>query len=166
MPKARWLALLFALFACARAQTLPSSHPSRLLSQALPQFGRPTVQGPRFDGRSQGGRVVVVKFIAAYCEPCKKTLPAIEALHRQYPDVVVVGVSEDEHADEALGLVQRYGLTFPVVHDTGNVLAGRFRVGVLPMTFVGDRKGRVAWVGGPEHGEDELRQAVTTVLSW
>lgn len=160
--------LLWALtlVACARVGTLPASHPSRLFEQPLPQFGRPTVQGPPFDNRAHAGRIVVVKFIATYCAPCLRTLPEVEALSRAHPDVVVVAVSEDDTAEEALELVRKYGLTFPVVHDTGNVLAGRFRVGVLPMTFVGDRQGRVAWIGGPEHGGEDLRQAVTTVLSW
>ena len=46
-----------------------------------------------------------------------------------------------------------------MVHDSGNVLAGRYRVNALPAAVVIGHDGRVAWVGGPEHPEQALRQA-------
>lgn len=104
--------------------------------------------------------MVVVKFFARYCVPCRKTLPTAEELHRSHPDVLFVGVSEDETEDDALLQVRQYGLSFPVVLDRGNVLAGRFRATELPAVFVIDRRGKVTWVGGPEQSDDHLREAI------
>ena len=89
-------------------------------------------------------------------------MPAAEKLHRDRPDVVVVGISEDESPSVAHEIVLRHGLTFPVVHDAGNVLAGRFRVSEMPMVFVG-RRGEIAWVGGPDQREDTLERAVVSL---
>jgi thiol-disulfide isomerase/thioredoxin len=105
----------------------------------------------------------VVKFIAKNCVPCQRTLPAMERLHREHPDIVIVGVSEDETEDDARALAGLHRLTFPVVVDSGNVLAGRYRVTDLPVTFVVDRAGTIVWVGGPEKSEGELVSAVLTV---
>jgi peroxiredoxin len=126
----------------------------------VPDFARPTLAGDRIDTEQLRGKVVVIKFFAKYCEPCKRTLPAAQKLHQKHPEVVFVGVSEDEYASDAQALVQSYGLTFPVVHDQGNVLAGRFRVSEMPVTFVVDAQGVVQWVGGPAQDEEDLAAAI------
>ena len=71
-----------------------------------------------------------------------------------------IGISEDEYASDAQSLVDGFGLSFPVVHDQGNVLAGRFRVSEMPVTFVIDGQGVVQWVGGPGQDEDDLASAI------
>jgi thiol-disulfide isomerase/thioredoxin len=142
---------------------MPASSTSQLLRRPMPSFQRAALDGSTFDSRAHPSGVVVVKFFAKYCEPCKKTLPAAEKLHRDRPDVAFVGVSEDESASAARDLVSLHGLTFPVVHDAGNVLAGRFRVSEMPVVFVSGRDGAIAWVGGPEQSEDALARAVESL---
>jgi peroxiredoxin len=139
---------------------MPASAPSPLLQRPLPSIRRPTVQGATFDSDAHRGGVVVVKFFAKYCIPCQRTLPAAQALHRNRSDVVLVGVSEDEYDSGAQAQITQYGLTFPVVRDAGNVLAGRFRVTEMPVTFVSNAKGQIVWVGGPNQAEDDLARAV------
>jgi thiol-disulfide isomerase/thioredoxin len=145
---------------CGHATPAPASSPSRLLRGEAPSFRRATVQGGDFDTASASGRVLIVDFFAAYCGPCRRSLPALQALHRRRPDLAVVGVSLDAAPDTAAALIARYQLSFPVVHDAGAVLAGRFRVTELPASFVADRAGRVAWVGGGDQPEDALARAV------
>jgi peroxiredoxin len=140
-----------------------SSSPSPLEGKPAPDIARPDLEGGRFTLSSARGRVAVVKFIAKNCVPCRRTLPAMERLHREHPEIVIVGVSEDETVDDARALASLHGLTFPVVQDSGNVLAGRYRVTDLPVTFVINRDGTVVWVGGPEKSEHELVSAVLEV---
>ncbi|MEB2311816.1 MAG: TlpA disulfide reductase family protein [Sorangiineae bacterium] len=155
------LALAFALGAClAQPRELPPTSPSALTSRALPSFRRPTIGGDTFDSSRVRAQLVVVKFFAKYCEPCKRSLPALVALREAHPEVIIVGVSEDESEADARWMVEQYGLTFPVIHDRSNVLSGRFRVSELPVAFVADRHGIVRWVGGPEQPEGALRDAV------
>jgi cytochrome c biogenesis protein CcmG/thiol:disulfide interchange protein DsbE len=157
---------LLALFtlACAHAPAPPSaSSPSRLLGETLPSFRRPTLQGGTFDTAAAAGQVVVIDFFADYCRPCQRVLPALEALHRKRPGLTIVGVSLDDTPDRAWRSVRRHGLTFPVIHDVGNVLAGRLRVTELPITFLVDGAGNVRWVGGPEQPGDGLERAVAAL---
>jgi len=159
---------LVGLAACvvgcgAPAFPASSSHP--LLGRPLPEIRhRQTVDGQPLQvgqpGEAGGQGPVLVKFFADYCQPCKTTLPAAERIHEEYPDVAFVGIDEDETQETARDLARRYGLTFPVVHDSGNVLAGRFRVTAMPATFVADASGVVRWVGAEGQTEDQLRQAV------
>lgn len=157
MRSALLLSALLALAACgAPPAKAPPSSPSSLLGQPAPAFQRAAVDGTKVDVGAPSGKVVVVKFVATYCQPCLRTLPAIEKLHQEHPEIAIVGVSEDEHESQARQLATSMNLTFPVVHDTQQVLAARYRVGDLPVTYVIDGKGSVAWVGGPEKSEQDL----------
>ena len=159
--------LLLAAAACAHPAVAPPppSSATPLLGEAVPAFRRPTVQGPMFDTADTHARarVLVVDFFAAYCRPCQKTLPALEALHAQRPDVDIVGVSLDDEVEGAVRMVNRHHLTFPVVHDRGHVLAGRFRVTDIPVSFVVDTSGRITWSAGPAQAADALPRAVMAV---
>lgn len=161
--------LLVALGGCAA--TMPASYPQNALSpsgpsaldaKAMPDVKRRTLDGGTFDtAQARGHKVVVVKFFAKYCEPCKRSLPWFQRFAADHPEVAVLGVDEDERESDARDVVGMFGLRFPVVHDTGNALSGRFRVSDMPITFVADRKGRIRWVGGPDQTEADLEAAVS-----
>jgi thiol-disulfide isomerase/thioredoxin len=154
------LALALLAGACGHPDFPPSSqHP--LLGQPLPAIHhRQTLAGQAFDGAQLAGKPVLIKFFAEYCKPCQVTLPGAERVHEDHPEVRVVGIDEDESSETAGALVQRYGLTFPVIHDDGNVLSGRFHVSAMPMTFMVDASGVVRWVGGEGQTEADLRRAI------
>jgi cytochrome c biogenesis protein CcmG, thiol:disulfide interchange protein DsbE len=151
------------LAGCGGAKVLPASSASPLLGRALPEFRRTALDGTDLDSRLFRGRPVVVEFFAAYCEPCKRTLPATQQLSRENRHAVFVGISADDYASTARAVVAEHGLTFAVVHDSGHVLQGRFRVRELPVTFLADASGTVRWVGGPEHGAEELARALDAI---
>jgi len=153
------VALAFAT-ACGEPAVFPPSAQSSLQGKPLPAFQRGSIHGGRVDTTLLRGRVVVVKFFAKYCEPCKKTLPEVETLAKAHPEVAFVGVAEDEGQADVEWLVSTYGLTFPVVHDRGNVLSGRYRVTEMPISFVADKAGTVRWVGGPLQTGAEIEQAI------
>ena len=148
-----------SLMACGGGP-LPPSAPSALLAQALPGFKRPTLAGSMIDTAASRGQVVVVKFFARYCEPCKRTFPVAEELHQKPPEVVVVGVAEDERAPDMSEVVDTYHLSFPIVNDVSNVLSRRYRVSDMPATFVADAAGKIVWVGGPENTETGVASAI------
>jgi thiol-disulfide isomerase/thioredoxin len=131
-------------------------------TKALPDVKRRTLDGATFDtAEARGKKVTVVKFFAKFCEPCKRSLPWFQQFAKEHKDVAVLGIAEDERESDARDVATTFGLTFPIVHDTGNALSGRFRVSDMPITFVADRKGRIRWVGGPEQTEAELEAAVS-----
>ena len=145
---------------CAPPQFPPSAG-NPLLGQPLPEIHRRSLDGHAIDKGLVQGTPVLVKFFADYCQPCKETLPAAERIHEAYPDVTFLGIDEDDTSETASDVVRRYGLTFPVIHDAGNVLAGRFRVS----RDADDLRGRPATAssgGSAPKGrpEDSLRQAV------
>ncbi|MGE0322533.1 MAG: TlpA family protein disulfide reductase [Polyangiaceae bacterium] len=170
-PAAMLLCAALALGSLATAgcggasATRPASAESPLLDQPLKPIGGRTTAGARIDLKALEGRIIVVKFFAKYCKPCEKTLPGAQRLHQASPDVAVIGISEDESQAELDYLVQKHGLSFPIVRDPGNVIAGRFRVTALPATFITDKTGKVVWVGGEQQTEADLERVIESVRS-
>lgn len=165
MPRAPWSVLVIVFLGCG-PPSYPAAVPHALLGRALPELHHiRALGGQKLDAADLAGHPVVVKFFAQYCAPCMVTLPEAERIHHDHADVIFLGVDEDEGAEAAQALVARFGLTFPVVHDTSNVLSGRFRVATLPATFVADRSGVVQWVGGEGQTGDDLERAVAAAAS-
>ena len=146
---------------CARS--LPPSLPSSLFSAPTPVFEREAVDGRRVSSEELRGDIIVVEFFASYCAPCRRSLPALVKLAKRDPSLQVIAVGEDERRDLTINMAAEYGLTMPVIHDAGNVLAARFRIDGLPSTFVLDGDGALRWVGGADHDAATLARVVAAV---
>ena len=115
-------ALLAALAAgaasCAHPAVPPMPAPSasRLLGTAAPGFSRETVQGQRFDTAAVAGQVLLLDFFASSCPPCRRTLPALQALHERQRRQAQPARRHRRLAGRgrrgARALVARYALTF------------------------------------------------------
>jgi thiol-disulfide isomerase/thioredoxin len=125
--------------------------------------------------RDTAGQIVVVNFWAAWCGPCKKELPLLARLQREYGsrDVRFVGASADaaDDRDAAEMLLADSGVTYPVVFGLSDLEMRRLGLGsLLPATAVFDRDGtrafriigevtrkrlvaRLEWLLGPRTGE-------------
>jgi cytochrome c-type biogenesis protein len=103
------------------------------------------------------GKVVFLNFWATWCPPCKKEMPDIEALYKEYgsneEDVIILGVANpaskeypnnsDVKKEEVIDFLDENGYTFPVVFDeTGDVLSNYF-ISAFPTTFLIDKEGNV-----------------------
>src|SRR6266487_3200485 len=97
------------------------------------------------------GKVVVLNFWASWCYPCKKEAGALEAASTRWGKrVVVLGVDVNDFKGDARGFMRKRGITYPVVHDNGNVTPPKYGFSLLPETFFVDRRGRVVGhVPGP-----------------
>ncbi len=110
-------------------------------------------------------RPLVLSFVAAWCAPCRRELPGIEALHRSLGtsvDFVAVGVNEDPAATAAL--VADTGLTFPVGSDPDGELFASYGFTGLPATVVFDSAGKETKRFAKMATADELRPAIEAAL--
>ncbi|MEZ4383555.1 MAG: TlpA disulfide reductase family protein [Nannocystaceae bacterium] len=157
------LAALASGLSCAGAP--PPSLPTSLYGATMPAFRRAAIDGREVSSAALRGRVVVVEFFASYCAPCRRSLPALVELAARDPSLAVVAIGEDERRDLTAAMAAEYGLTMPVVHDAGNLLAARFRIDGLPSTFVIDERGVIRWFGGADHSARTLARVVAAVRS-
>jgi len=141
----------------------PPSLPSSLWGQPAPQLHATAIDGRAVDTAALRGRVYVVEFFASYCEPCKRTLPALRRLAARDRQLVVIGVGEDEQRALTESMAATYALPFPIVHDAGNTIAARFRLDSVPLTVVVDGDGVVRWLGDATSDARDLKNVLKRV---
>jgi peroxiredoxin len=128
--------------------------------QHAPSFSLPTLKGGRASLGSLAGKVVVLDFWAQWCEPCKKELPELEKLSREFAakNVVVLSVNIDKVKDNAARLVSQLGVTFEVALDPGGSVAATYDLPKMPTSFVIDRKGVVRYVHEGFEGSGDVER--------
>lgn len=162
----RWVLLCVGWVSCAHAPQAPApSMPHPLLGLAFPAAQPRSLSGSALTLPDPLATLTVVDVFAAYCAPCGPRLEALQALGARHPQARIAGVSVDELPSLAHRQTQRYGVTFPVVHDPARTLSGRLRVRELPITFIVNKAGTVVWVGGPSHTGAQVEEAVVAALN-
>lgn len=133
-----------------------------------PDLGADALDGTRITLASLRGKVVVVDFMASWCEPCADSMPAYQRLYTRYRErgLVVVGVSQDERVENAQRFAQRFSVSFPVVFDRGHRIANRYSPPRMPTAFVIDRSGVIRHIHQGYRSSDaaQLESEITALL--
>lgn len=116
------------------------------------------------------GKVYVVEFWATWCGPCKVSIPHLTEVQKEFKDkgVTVVGVSVWEQG-EALSAVEKFvenmgdKMDYTVAYDgdRGNSYMAEHWMSAakqngIPAAFIVDKQGKIAWIGHPMDGMDEV----------
>jgi thiol-disulfide isomerase/thioredoxin len=113
---------------------------------------------------------VILDFWATWCAPCKKAMPAYDALRAEYADrgVQLWAVSWDSErmVDRIEPWFEEKGFTFPALRDPDRAGGEALGVRVLPTTFLVAPDGRIAWrhQGYADGDERDLEDAIVAVL--
>jgi peroxiredoxin len=154
-PRRRGLAGLIALFAAfvllARfggpgltTPPLPDVSGPRL--GEAPEWSLPTPGEEVHRLADHQGQVVLLNFWATWCAPCREELPTLEALHQELGEegLVIIAVNVDRgDAERVARFAEQKGLSFRVLHDPEQRVAGSYGVRGYPTTVVIDRAGRI-----------------------
>jgi len=90
------------------------------------------------------GKGVMLNFWATYCKPCEAEMPFMEKLYPEYrEDVEIVAVNLDASELVIHQFIDKYDLTFPVVHDTKSEVMDLYNVGPIPSTFFINPEGEI-----------------------
>lgn len=134
----------------ARAHARPASAPAvqpEQLRRALGQHVFKTLDGESITLASLQGQVVVLNFWASWCAPCRKELPALDALRSSIAGQggQVVAISIDNDRQNVARFRKAHALKLPIVHDGPDGLARELDLQAVPFTLVLDREGAVAF---------------------
>ncbi len=100
--------------------------------------------GKKWTLKEQRGKVVVVNFWATWCPPCRKEMPDLETLYKQFKDqgLVILAIS-DEDAGKVAPFIAEQRVTYPILLDPGRKVNELFQIEGIPKTFVYDRSGKL-----------------------
>jgi cytochrome c biogenesis protein CcmG/thiol:disulfide interchange protein DsbE len=146
-----------------RAQSGPIT-----VGQQVPSFSLTTFGGDTYNTADLIGKVIVVNFWASWCKPCEQEAFELEAAYQSYKDsgdVVFLGVDYVDTEPEALGFINKFGLTYANGPDLRTKISQMFRIQGVPETYVIDRDGKLAYVKkGPFLSTSEIQGVIDQVL--
>lgn len=89
------------------------------------------------------GKGVMLNFWATYCKPCEYEMPFMEKLYPEYKakgiEIVVVSLDAAELVIQRF--IDKYDLTFPILHDKSGQVMDLYGIGPIPSTFFISREG-------------------------
>ncbi len=132
--------------------------------ERAPEISLPALSGGGVKLSALEGKVVVVDFWASWCVPCRKELPALDALARRYADagkpVVFLGVNIDKERENAEKLVAQANIgALKVLLDPAGACAAAYDLPTMPSSYVIDAKGIVRAVHAGYSSGDERKLA-------
>ncbi len=115
----------------------------RLVDHPAPDFTLATAAGPPLAGLADlRGHVAIVDFWATWCGPCGYAMPHLVELAHRYPDLRVIGIS-DEDAGDITAYVKAHGIDYTIARDADDVITGHYLVTGLPTLVIVDKAGIV-----------------------
>lgn len=156
----------FVVMASAPAQSLKVGSPAPSVTVAKWVKGQPT-------GKLGGGKVHVVEFWATWCGPCIRTIPHLTELAKKYKGKATFsGISvwenqktptDTSYMKDVNAFVKQMGpkMNYNVgVDGPGKTMAKTWMEAAkqdgIPTAFVVGRDGKIAWIGHPMDGLDEV----------
>jgi peroxiredoxin len=123
-----------------------------------PDYTAQTLAGEPVELSRFRGDVVLLNLWATWCAPCVREMPALQRLHESLSGkgLRIVAVSVDpaatplslagQYGAGVVGVgdfVERFGLTFTVLHDPTGKIQRVYQSQGLPSTYIIDREGRI-----------------------
>ena len=146
--------------------------------RVIPRVGNPAIEypaatlaGDTVTLASLRGEVVLLNLWATWCVPCRQETPYLEQIYQEQKErgFRVVGVSLDtgDAEDDIAAFMERYGVTYTILHDPQMRGLDLYQAPGLPATFMIDREGVLRWVryGPILEGDADFLRALEELLS-
>lgn len=130
-------------------------------------FAYEDVNGQKKSLSDYKGKVVVVDVWATWCAPCKKEIPMLEQLQKEFQgqDVVFMSVSFDtDRAAWKKMITEKHMGGVQLISYRKGELVDDYAIDAVPRFMVFDRQGNVVTTNAPRPSEPELKQLIETEL--
>lgn len=93
------------------------------------------------------GQLVYLDFWASWCGPCRQSLPILNEIRAKYNDkgFEVVAVNVDENLKDALGFLERYPVSYPILLDPKGEMPKAYDVKGMPTAYLLDKNGKIIY---------------------
>jgi len=135
-----------------------------------PDFTLEDMDAKKFSLKDYRGKVIMLNFWATWCPPCRREMPSMERLHRDFKDkdFVVLAVNQMEDVDQVFAYTGGLDLnpTFTILFDRDSKVSRAYGVQGLPTTYLIDKKGTMRFraIGGREFDHPEVKEQILQLM--
>jgi thiol-disulfide isomerase/thioredoxin len=111
-----------------------------------PDFTLVSTDGKEINLSDYKGKIVILDFWATWCGPCRRGIPDLVSIQNSYKNkVIVIGISldDDRTKNDILPFMKEYGVNYPVVYGTSEVVTSYGSIRAIPTSFIIDQKGNI-----------------------
>lgn len=143
----------------------PAAEAPTLIGSALPEYKLLSLDGVRENGNQWLGKIQLINFWATWCPPCKREIPLLIELQKEYKDrgLQVIGIALDKR-EAVIKYVAEHNINYPVLAGDDEVADVSAKLGndlgILPYTVIVDQSGKISFI---RYGEVDRETAVTEI---
>jgi len=135
---------------------------------ATPPLSLRDLQGREHKLADYRGKVVVLNFLATWCDPCREEMPSMQRLQDKLAGkpFAILAVDYGEGAPRVNDFLKKVPVRFTVLLDRDTSAATSWKVKVLPTTLVLDSEQRIRYsvVGDLEWDSPAVEGAIRKLL--
>lgn len=132
-----------------------------------PDFNLKDQYGVTHSLENYKGKVIFLNFWATWCPPCKKEMPDVESIYKEYgenkKDVIILGVNSEKE-NEVKKFLKDKGYTFPTVIDENSEVMRKYFIQAFPTSFVIDKEGNIYGYVMGGLTKEQIKQVIEEVL--
>ena len=132
--------------------------------EPLPDVTARTLDGRAVALRSLLGKPLILNFWSSTCIPCRKEMPAFEAVHQAIDNHVrIVGIDPQDSPDAARKFATRVNATYELLRDPDGAVTSALGVAALPTTVFVSADGTILKAKAGALSQAELRSTVAAL---
>ncbi|MBI2165933.1 MAG: TlpA family protein disulfide reductase [Chloroflexi bacterium] len=115
------------------------------VGQQVPDVKLILLDGSVISLKDLRGKGVVLNFWASWCAPCRKEMPDLEQVWREYKGrgVMIIGIAVADREASAREFAEKIGVSYPISVDSTDQVSALFAVKLLPTTLFIDSRGTI-----------------------
>jgi peroxiredoxin len=140
-----------------------------LVGRQRPEFSLGSSMGEVVTPADFSGKTLLINFWATWCTPCRREMPILVDLQREYESVglQVIGIALDD-VQSVRNFVQKYGIDYPILVGAADVMQTNTAygnvAGVLPYSVLVDSDGIIRWQYTGEIPQSEMSRLMGMFL--
>ena len=138
------------------------------VGKPAPEFQLPNLEGQSISLGDFRGKSVLINFWTTWCPPCRSEMPYIQEVYEEWSDkgLVVLAIDIGESSSKVENFMQNYNLSFPVLLDSNQNVALKYRIRAIPTTFFIDKDGIIQDISiGAFPSKAEIEESLSKIIS-
>jgi thiol-disulfide isomerase/thioredoxin len=142
---ARWLSAFLVCLALANSGVSATAAQEVPIGGNLRDATLRGLNGPARQLSTFRGKPLIINVWASWCGPCREEMASLERLAWLDPkrDFVIIGISTDDYADQAEGLLKKANATISQFIDSDLQMENMLGASRLPLTVLVGADGRI-----------------------